>query len=136
MELTQFEVGWLTGLLEGEGHFRYTTKTQRITLNSTDEDVIYRAAALFDRVTGKACNITVKDMGKYNPNAKEQYYIQLYGESARLIMRLVLPHLCYRRRQRVWQCLNCYEAPTKKRMNPRPALPWASDNVVPIKRRV
>jgi hypothetical protein len=113
MPLTDFELGWLVGLLEGEGHFRHHNKTQRVTFNTTDEDVVYKVSVMFQKITGVPCNPSVKDMGKYNPNAKPQYYLQLYGEKARAVMLTVVRHMAYRRRQRIWQCLNKHEAPSR-----------------------
>ena len=112
MILTDYELGWLVGLLEGEGHFRHQNRTQRVTINSTDEDVVYKVAALFEKITGVPCHPVVKDPSKYNPNAKPQWYLQLYGENARAVMLTVVRHMAYRRRQRIWQCLNKHEADT------------------------
>jgi hypothetical protein len=40
--MTELEVGWLVGILEGEGHFRSSYGNPRIEVKMTDEDVIRR----------------------------------------------------------------------------------------------
>jgi len=60
MSLSQFDLAWLVGILEGEGSFRFTNRTQRVTVNMTDEDIIYKIADIFQKITGNVCNPTMK----------------------------------------------------------------------------
>jgi len=104
--LSDFELGWLVGLLEGEGHFGLYS-SQVIEVNMTDEDTIYKVVSIYERVLGVTVNVM------FIPKAKGQdvFCVRICGERARTIMRLVVSHMNYRRRQKIWQCLNGYRQP-------------------------
>ncbi len=104
--LSNFELGWLVGILEGEGHFGIYT-SQVIEVNMTDEDIIYKVASIYERVLGTAVNV----IGIQKSRGKDVYCVRIYGERARIIMRLVVSHMSYRRRQTIWRCLNGFRAP-------------------------
>ncbi len=104
-ELSSFELGWLCGILEGEGCFDLH-RNQRITVGMTDEDVIYKVAALFERVTKSPCNVNLQYPQKMHHSVC--YKAQLDGEKAKIVMRLVVKYMSSRRRQKIWQCLNHY----------------------------
>ena len=107
--LSQFELGWLVGILEGEGYFAYqgSSGTHRVCVNMTDEDTINQLAALYERILG--CGVKVWHKEHPNPNNQDYYMVEIYGERARIIMRLVVRHMSFRRRQRIWQSLNNYK---------------------------
>ena len=105
-QLTEPEFFWLCGLLEGEASFDYNYKSQRVRLEMTDEDTIYRAAALLNRLGNCNVNVCFRD-NVSKPNWKDSYYIQLYGEPARIVMKAVVSFMSYRRRQQIWRSLNC-----------------------------
>lgn len=104
--LSDFELGWLVGILEGEGHFGLYT-SQVIEVNMTDEDTIYKVASIYERVLGTL----VKIMEIRKTKGQDVYCARIYGERARTIMRLVVSHMSHRRRQVIWRCLNGYKAP-------------------------
>src|SRR5882757_4653060 len=104
--LSDFELGWLVGVLEGEGHFGLYT-SQVIEVNMTDEDTIYKVASIYERILNMTINVTAIQ----KPQGKDVYCARIYGERARIIMRLVVSHMSYRRRQTIWRCLNKYKAP-------------------------
>lgn len=120
--ITEIEIAWLSGLLEGEGYFSYDNGTHRITLNMIDEDIVYKVARLFEKITNTSYNPTTVYQEKYNPNSKIYYRLSVCGERARMIMHTIVPHMGYRRRQRIWQSLNKYKAPTKS-YRPREYIP-------------
>lgn len=104
--LSDFELGWLVGILEGEGSFGLHN-SQVIEVNMTDEDTIYKVASIYERVLGIAVNVTEIQKSR----GKDVYCVRIYGERARIIMRLVVTHMSYRRRQIIWQCLNGFKPP-------------------------
>ncbi len=114
-KLTEPEFYWLVGLLEGEGSFALAggqnCNCQGVRLDMTDEDTVYRARALLERLGDCSIKVLSRD-NSAKSNWKDSYYIQIYGESARQIMRDIVPHMSYRRRQQIWQALNGYK--TKK----------------------
>jgi hypothetical protein len=46
-EMTESDLAWLAGLLEGEGCFHFT-RTAYVVISMTDEDIIERAASLMN----------------------------------------------------------------------------------------
>lgn len=104
--LSGYELGWLVGILEGEGHFGIYT-SQVVEVNMTDEDTVYIVTSMFERILGLSINVTAIQ----KPQGKDVYCARVYGERARIIMRLVVSHMSYRRRQTIWRCLNGYKAP-------------------------
>lgn len=117
-ELSEFEFGWLVGILEGEGCFDLHKKnpnqkgTQRIKVMMNDEDTIHRVRDLFYRLTGKQASIYRQTYEK--ENWEDSYQITLSGKDAALVMRMVVKHMSIRRRQKIWQCLNFYRVQYKK----------------------
>ncbi len=101
--LSDFELGWLVGILEGEGHFGFYT-SQVVEVNMTDEDTLYKIASIYERILGVP--ITVLSIPK--KSGQEVFSVRVYGERARTIMHLVVTHMSYRRRQKIWQCLNSF----------------------------
>lgn len=100
--ITDFELGWLCGLLEGEGWFEYRNKTQRVGIQMTDEDTIIRYAALIQRITGNKPNI----IPIQRQRVKDIYQVCVCGVNARAIMNLIIDRMGKRRRARIWQSLN------------------------------
>jgi hypothetical protein len=111
-QLSDFELGWLVGILEGEGTFRYFHKSQKVVVQMSDEDTVYRIAATFERLTGQTCE--VKDVKPQKTHHSLMHYVALNGESARIVMRTVVKHMSHRRRQKIWQCLNAFDIENKR----------------------
>src|SRR5437762_13382088 len=106
--LTDFELGWLVGLLEGEGTFRYNGNSQCLVVKMTDEDVIIRLSHLLEKVTG--VTVELATVNPENDRCQYQYRVGLSGENARKVMRLIVPYMGHRRKQRIWQSLNKYKS--------------------------
>ena len=107
--LTEFEFGWLAGLLEGEGSFGYYGSTQSLNVRMVDEDTVHRVARDLEMLIGS--NVVVRSIESNSDGVSRQtvYYIQLYGERARIAMRALVPFMGYRRRQQIWRGLNRYK---------------------------
>lgn len=112
IKLSDFELGWLVGILEGEGYFAYVPRTQRLAIEMVDEDTMNSVALMFSKIVGKEVNPVHRLAAR--DNHQDAFQIQLSGESARLIMKAVLPYMHHRRRARIWQALNNYAAPKQK----------------------
>lgn len=110
--ISDLEFGWLIGILEGEGAFSYNT-TQRIQMQMTDKDVIYRFKYLIERVTRQKVTIGhYVRMEKGRENHKEVYKSSLGGAQARAVMKLIVVYMSDRRRKQIWQALNRHNPKT------------------------
>src|SRR5260221_13425615 len=96
--LRESELFWLIGILEGEGYFDYEKWSQRVQVKMTDLDIIERVVDVFEKITGRRTNI------HESPNKKKSdslpYVIAIHGEDARKVMRMIVPYMGFRRRQR------------------------------------
>jgi len=110
--IIDLELGWLAGLLEGEGNFGYTSNTPNVSIRMTDEDTMIKLSLVYEKVLGH--RPIVRQISQPIEPRKEVFYIQLYGNNARKIMRLVVHLMCWRRRQQIWRALNKYRAPKRE----------------------
>lgn len=131
MSLTQLELGWLIGLLEGEGCFDFDG-SQRIALGMTDEDTVHKAAEYLSRLAGNKASVA-EDYTQNKRGYQLMHYTYLYGENARIVMRAIVPYMSYRRRQQIWRSLNGFKAP-KIKLNAAEFLKAVAE-VIPMKRR-
>jgi hypothetical protein len=108
--LTDVEVAWLAGLLEGEGCFSlaYTGPVSaaegrrpalRVSVKMTDRDVIERAGRMIYMVTGKLPAVA-KRVDK-RENAADCYEIIASGVNAERVMRVLQPYMGQRRRAKI-----------------------------------
>ena len=115
--LTDYELGWLVGILEGEGYLGLLRsnvgQTQRVSVKMCDEDIVNRVAILFEQVTGKQFDVRVR-YHKDRPKWNTQWEVYASGENARIIMRYVVKYMGYRRRKKIYQSLNGHIAVKKK----------------------
>lgn len=114
--ISDIEIAWLAGLMEGEGYFGCVNynNLEELGVNMTDEDVIYKVAQLIANIIGKDVRVaTIDRYNKANPKWQYQYKIAIRGQDARMVMLAIVHHMCYRRRQRIWQVLNRYKAAKK-----------------------
>lgn len=108
IKLSNFELGWLVGILEGEGCFTYNN-TQIVRIQMVDEDVMEAVRVLLSKITGK--EIEMVECEEKRSNRQNTYAINVSGERARQIMKTVVPFMHFRRRQKIWQLLNKYVPP-------------------------
>lgn len=121
MEISDYELAWLAGLLEGEGSFMLDRNHQagrvhrypKIVVGMTDRDVIEHAARLFGT-------------GVYNvppdprrPHGKAAYRTHVTGRRAAELMRAMLPWLGERRSAKIVSILEEYEAQEPTRLRRR-----------------
>lgn len=99
MNCDDFELGWLAGIMEGEGSF-YTIANRgrryfRLSIESTDEDVITRVASLI----GARCDgpLTRKD----RPENKPRWRCSLLGKGAINVALALRPHMSRRRQTQI-----------------------------------
>lgn len=110
MDLSETDIAWLAGILEGEGCFSLANRgigrkrSPRIFLKMTDKDVIERAALMM----GVACRrvTTPNQMAREQAGTHKPVFLaQANGDRCRLVMRLVLKHMGERRTKRILESL-------------------------------
>lgn len=115
-KLSDFELGWLAGIIEGEGSLSYQKPfSPKLAVEMCDEDIIYRVAGLFERIAGKPFEVTL--CKKNNEAWNDSYRVTAFGNSFEIIFRTVVRHLGSRRRQQGWRALNRFEFKASDRIN-------------------
>lgn len=109
--LSDYELGWLVGILEGEAYFGYSGRTQELKIRMTDLDTMFSVARSMSKITGNL--IEVKSTGIRKNGDQELFAVAIFGENAREVMQTIVPHMHHRRRAKIWQSLNKYRE-TKK----------------------
>lgn len=108
MKLTDKELYWLAGILEGEGYFGLRSddrKTLQVKVEMTDEDIVLRIAHLVGKLTNKYHDLSyVSRRDKLHVN--DTCVLALYGKDAKTLMKNILPIMGSRRRKKIWQSLN------------------------------
>ena len=111
---TDFELGWIVGILEGEGCFSVLrqirrNRTQyyeypRVTLSMTDKDVVQS----FKDILGISQNIhTWEQTGeRLKRGHRTLYSLSVMGDTAEAIMLSVAEHMHSRRKSRIQEILN------------------------------
>lgn len=103
--VTNEQLYWLAGLLEGEGCFAYAA-SPTIVVGMTDRDVIARVAALFRRNVNGPYQYTVKN--------KPVYYTRIHGAAAIAWMGILQPLMGRRRQARIAEIVQRWNrAPSK-----------------------
>src|SRR6267142_2260869 len=110
MILSDYEIGWLVGILEGEGHFDFNGYSQKVQVRLCDEDAMMTYTNLVSRFLECHVDIKYREPGG---NKQDVYDVVVCGDNARRLMRLVAPCMHFRRRQKIWQSLNSYKAQKK-----------------------
>ena len=109
-------IGWLGGLLEGEGYFAFCKNGSgsgsiRIVLEMTDRDTVERAAHLLG-------TRTVTLLKPRNEKCKESYRCVVTGNRAAGWMMTLHPFLGSRRQGRVRELLSIWRAQRPCRSHP------------------
>lgn len=116
--ITDNELYWLAGLLEGEGSFQCGSYSKnlnlRVSLQMTDEDVVLRALVLIQRITGRQYSIYEYSPKREGRRCLTAYRVTVYGKDAIKVMKKVVRLMGQRRRKRIWQLLNGYRQPVEK----------------------
>lgn len=108
--ITECDLVWLAGYLEGEGSFMRGSPSQPnlpvIQVMATDEDVILRVANMF----GTACQKIKSRSQKW----KQAYSTRLRGKKAVNFMMSLKPLMGKRRQQQIEKALASYNAKSYK----------------------
>jgi len=102
--VTETELAWLVGILEGEGYFSWHGNkryygTPQIALMMCDRDVVERVAQLM-RVTS-----AIEEIGKKKSHWKTSFRCSVSGNPAADLMRKLLPHMGERRAAKIKELL-------------------------------
>jgi hypothetical protein len=110
--MTEHDLHWLAGLLEGEGAFfkgpPSKSHVPRVAIESTDEDVVARVASL--------CGATYHRPKKRQEHWKQSYRVVLKGKRAVELMRLLYPLMGIRRRQQIDVALQSYKVKSRTKL--------------------
>jgi hypothetical protein len=90
--MTEAEIAWLAGLLEGEAYFHFR-HTPTISLAMTDEDVVAKAAKLFRKTYRKRIRKIL--------NRKDVFVTEVFGPQALWLMKLIKPYMGSRRSAKI-----------------------------------
>lgn len=99
ISISNLDLAWLAGLLEGEGSFLFASPSSYsaavgVSLQMSDEDVVARASALM----GAAYRRWVSPR---NPAWKPVFITNVRGRRAVCVMEMVLPFMGKRRSERI-----------------------------------
>lgn len=109
-DVTDYELGWIIGILEGEAYFGRNNNTTRLSLEMTDEDTMITAATILGKLLGTAIVVSSR---MPNGNRQEAFGVFLSGTRAMTILKIVVSHMHSRRRAKIWQAINKYVPPAK-----------------------
>src|ERR1700744_1320606 len=90
--MSEIEIAWLAGILEGEGCFSFRG-TPTITVVMTDHDIVERVAKLFNK------HVHESDGAK--AHHKRIFRASIYGDAAIAMMKIILPYMGVRRTAKI-----------------------------------
>lgn len=93
MELSEIQIAWLAGVIEGEGSFLYTEgESPTISIQMTDKDIVERVAVIFEaHIAGPYVKM----------ECRPTWTCRIYGQKAVDWMRRLNPHMGVRRRAKI-----------------------------------
>lgn len=104
-KLSIFELGWLVGILEGEGSFMKGPPScpnkPVVSVNMTDEDVISKVSFYFGI---KYSKIKTRDV-----KWKNSYIAKIRGEKALNLMNIIKPYMSIRRQKQIEDAISCFK---------------------------
>lgn len=109
MESDDFRLGYLAGILEGEGCFRShrgrggKSHSPVISLGMTDLDTVRKVAQMLD--IEKISFYDPNKYGKFKKEAKLMHTIELRGIRAIEVMKSVYPYMSERRKGKIKQVI-------------------------------
>lgn len=117
--MTELELIWAAGILEGEGNFSYreteTTKHNkrkrklRVRLSMTDIDIVIKMRNIIN--PGGSFHREERSAREYKDGykRKDSYICQVEGFKAEVIMKAILPYMGKRRSEKIQDCLFKWE---------------------------
>lgn len=97
---SEFELGYIVALLEGEGCFALDKGSPLITIQMMDSDTVSKAALIMD-VIGRIRMVEARGLGR-----EVTYKFSIYGREAIKWMRIVLPYMSNRRSTKINEIIN------------------------------
>jgi hypothetical protein len=108
-----FDLGWIAGLLEGEGYFGHRRDGEPIIeIAMTDKDVIDRFGTMLD--LGRLPQQRLLPSGKTAYHWKLMKQAQVSG-----LMMTLLPLMGARRRAKIMECLDAWKGKSRWKLGPR-----------------
>jgi hypothetical protein len=110
LNLTETDIAWIAGLLEGEGYFGIDNRQRNykvsksppapfIKISMVDEDIIQRLSKLLDKSYFSPSRKTVKDKQVYTLHIGEK-------EKVLFILEKIIPYMGVRRSERIKECIS------------------------------
>lgn len=101
--MTEIDIAWAAGLLEGEGSFITRTKSPVlcVTCNMTDLDILERLQSIFGGLIHK----NSRTSERYKDHWKDAWTWSASGATAKDIMEAVLPYMGKRRSEKITELL-------------------------------
>jgi len=96
MRITDFDIGWLVGLIEGDGCFTFDGKNPVVVLKITDLDTAQRFARLMRTTVSGPYHYEDQQLGP-----KPYYMTKIAGIRARQFMASTAHHFGERRREQI-----------------------------------
>jgi len=107
MEVSDLDLAWLAGFIEGDGWIGVTKRrnsnridTARIKITTTDSDIAEKIATLWGR------KVHAYEHGPGRPGIKTYYEVWVCGEAAIRFLVKIRPLLCSRRREQIDEVFN------------------------------
>tara|TARA_R110000868_G_scaffold31411_2_gene115234 strand:- start:38 stop:553 length:516 start_codon:yes stop_codon:yes gene_type:complete len=109
LNLTEIDIAWIAGLLEGEGYFGIDNRKRNYKVSSSppapfikismvDEDIIQRLSKLLDKSYFSPSRKTVTGKQVYTLHIGEK-------EKVLFILQKILPYMGVRRGERITECI-------------------------------
>jgi hypothetical protein len=111
-QLTEFELGWLVGLIEGDGSFTCDGKNAMVVLKITDLDTAQRFARLLRTTVSGPYHYEGQQLG-----SKPYYMTKITGKRAREFMASTAEHFSSRRQDQITNIIGkqlCIDIPARK----------------------
>ena len=111
LNLSETEIAWIAGILEGEGYFGIDNRSKDryevsksppapfIKISMVDEDIIQRLSKLLDKSYFSPSRKTIKDKQVYTLHIGEK-------EKVLFILQKILPYMGVRRGERITECIS------------------------------
>lgn len=106
------EIGWVAGIVEGEGCIVVSPKssTLRLSVEMTDLDVLQKLA----RILGSDSRLTERKIKLANPNHKTRYILHLCGRSLLGWLQTIYPLMGTRRKTKIIEALLAFKHRKRK----------------------
>lgn len=105
--IQEIKTSWIAGLLEGEGCFsyRHDKNYASIQFNTTDFDIMTKYITYLRELGFDIKNKIVK-LKKKKETHKQGYAIEITSKKAIGIMKLILPYMGIRRKNKIEEIIN------------------------------